>query len=205
METFLARLQAGERHLKQVDPLLGKAIEKLGPHDWQDYQQIPLHALVRAIIAQQLSTHAASAIEKRVMALLPIAHNDWPNAITALSPDTLRQAGLSHAKIRTLKTLADHLSDQPGLLVQLANQTDHQVMQHLCQFRGIGPWTAEMFLMFGLQRMDVFSGGDLGLRKAIQQVYDLPERPSPNACVSRAELWKPHRTIAAWHLWRLVD
>lgn len=205
METFLARIQAGENHLKQTDPILGSLIKKLGPCDWQDYRQAPFYALVRAIIAQQLSTHAAAAIERRVLALLPEDDADWPQLIPDIARDVLRQAGLSHAKIRTLKLLAEFVSENPEQFADLQTQPDDIVYKTICHIRGIGPWTAEMFLMFGLQRLDVFSGGDLGLRKAMHQLYQLAERPSAQDCVKHAENWKPYRTIAAWYLWRIVD
>jgi DNA-3-methyladenine glycosylase II len=205
MDAFLARIQTGVKHLTQADPFLAALNEKLGPCDWRNYRQTPFYALIRAVIAQQLSTHAAAAIERRVLALLPEDVSDWPALIPDLAEESLRQAGLSHAKIRTLKLLSEYVVENPEQFADLNNQPDESVQKTICHIRGIGPWTAEMFLMFGLQRLDVFSGADLGLRKAIQLLYQLADRPTAQDCVKRAETWKPYRTVAAWYLWRIVD
>lgn len=205
MDAFIHRVQQGEAHLKQSDAKLAQLIHRLGPCPWEQYRQTPLQAVIRAIVAQQLSSKAAAAIEQRLRALLPDQEHDIATSLTELSSDELRAAGLSFAKIRTLKHLALELAQHPDLFDQLQQQSDAEVMQRMVRLHGIGPWTAEMLLMFGLQRLDVFSGGDLGLRKAIQHLDELPDRPSPEACVARAECWQPFRTIAAWYLWRLVD
>ena len=205
MDRFLTKVRTGERHLRRIDPRLDRLIAELGPCDFRAYRQPPFRSLLRAVISQQLSGKAAAAIESRLSALLPGDDAALPAAIDRLTEEHMRAAGLSRAKVRTLRGLSGFVLENPQEFENLRHLADDQVRQKICHIPGIGPWTAEMFLMFGLQRLDVFSGGDLGLRKAVQKVYQRDQRPSPQECVTLSERWKPYRTVAAWHLWRVVD
>ncbi|MCG2635120.1 MAG: DNA-3-methyladenine glycosylase 2 family protein [Gammaproteobacteria bacterium] len=169
-----------------------------------NWQRGPFDTLVWAILGQQISVRAADAIEARLLKTLG-AGAFQAKEIHQLDEPTLRSAGLSGAKARTVSHLAKTVVSGELNLDELQQTSEVRIRTQLCALPGIGPWTTEMFLIFGLQRLDIFSPGDLGLRKAIQRVFDHPERPSAARCATIASAWQPYRTIAAWHLWREVD
>ena len=124
-----------------------------------------------------------------------------PEELLAVSEEDLRGAGLSGRKVTYIRDLAAHVQDGELELDRLDELSDEEVIEEIVAVRGLGRWSAEMFLMFHLERPDVFSGGDLGLRRAIQVAYGLEEMPTPDEAVERAERWRPHRTLAAVYLW----
>ena len=200
---FIDLIPMAQRHLAGVDPVLGELFERIGPCPWLEYRMEPFDALVWAIVGQQISTRAAASITTR---LRRIAGDPFePQPLARATADTLRAAGLSRAKVRTVQNLARCVISAELDLPALAHAPDETVMATLCALPGIGPWTAQMCLIFGLQRPDVFSAGDLGLRKAIAIAYRHSETPSAAEAAHIAERWAPYRTVASWYLWRLVD
>jgi DNA-3-methyladenine glycosylase II len=192
--------QKAQRHLSRRDPVLRQLMKQLGPCTLRHDPDL-FHVLVRSIISQQISTKAARSIGNRLIELLeprPLC----PEAILAADDDTLRQAGLSTAKRRSLKDLAEKTHAGHVRLHALPDMTDEEAIAHLIPVRGIGPWTAEMLLIFGLGRLDVLPLADLGLRVGVQRVYKLDAPPAKNALVQLAEPWRPYRSIATWFMWR---
>lgn len=203
IEAITALAAEAEAILRDRDPVLAGVMDQVGACQWPEYVMEPFDALVWSILGQQISVHAAASITARLaqQAARPFA----ASALARLSDDAYRSAGLSRNKARTVRGLSDAVVTGELDLPALETAPDEQVSAALCRLHGIGPWTAEMFLIFGLGRPDVFSGGDLGLRKAIAIAWNLKTTPQPAACVARAQAWRPYRTIAAWYLWRLVD
>lgn len=189
-----------QRHLSRCDPLLAQLIKRVGRCTLQTGGSA-FELLARAIIAQMISTKAALAITARVReALSP--HGLMPGAVAAVKEETLRGAGLSRAKAQALLDLAGRSERGDLPLDRLADMNDEDVIACLVPVRGIGRWTAEMFLIFGLGRLDVLPVDDFGLRAGVQELYALPELPGRAALRERAEPWRPYRSIATWYFWR---
>ncbi|HEX9481454.1 MAG TPA: hypothetical protein VF927_05080 [Solirubrobacteraceae bacterium] len=162
-------------------------------------------ALVRAIVGQQLSVSAARAIYGRLLARFP-DRPPTPTEILADDPEALRTAaGLSHAKVGYLRSLAEHVLSGELELERLDELDDEEVTAELIAVKGIGEWSAHMFLMFQLDRPDVLPVGDLGIRRAMERVYQLPELPKPPEMEMIAEPWRPYRTLACRYLWRSLQ
>jgi DNA-3-methyladenine glycosylase II len=161
-------------------------------------------ALVRAIVGQQLSTKAARAIWAKVLEGFD-GKEPAPAQLLAIRADRLRRAGLSRAKVAYLRDLAQRVESGKLDLGRLPDLADEDIIAELIEIKGIGRWTAEMFLMFHLGRPDVISTGDLGLRRAIQVEYGLDELPGPTEFERIAEPWRPHRTLGCLYLWRSLD
>jgi DNA-3-methyladenine glycosylase II len=158
-------------------------------------------ALVRAIVGQQLSTHAARAIWRRLLEFFGGDPPD-PGQILAADPESLRSAvGLSRAKVSYLRSLAEHVASGELELDGLGDLSDEEVVDQLTAVRGLGLWSAQMFLMFQLQRPDVLPVGDLGIRRAVERVYDLNALPDAAAIEAIAQPWRPYRTLACRYLW----
>ena len=161
-------------------------------------------ALVRSIVGQQLSTKAARSIWERLIA--PFGGSFPPPAeLIATDRESLREAGLSWSKVGFLRDLAERIENGELNLKRLARLSDEDVVAELIQIKGIGAWTAEMFLIFHLARPDVVSTGDLGIRRAVQLAYGLDDLPGPGDLERIAEPWRPHRTLACLYLWRSLD
>jgi DNA-3-methyladenine glycosylase II len=193
-------------HLRAADPILRELIDEVGTDDLGDpaagRPEDHYGALVRSIVGQQLSTRSARAIFERLTARFG-GRTPTPEEVLADDPDELRvAAGLSHAKVRYLRSLAEKVSDGSLDLDALDALPDDEVMAALVAVRGIGPWSAQVFLMFHLGRPDVVAAGDLGIRRAVMIRYGLPEMPSPAAVEQIAEPWRPYRTLACRYLWR---
>jgi DNA-3-methyladenine glycosylase II len=157
---------------------------------------------VRAIVGQQLSTHAARAIYGRLLEQFG-GRPPTPAEILAADPVELRAAaGLSRAKVGYLRSLAEHVVSGELDLDELSQLPDSEVTAKLVAVRGLGTWSADVFLMFQLERPDVVAGGDLGIRRAIMLAYGLPALPTPAEVETLAEAWRPHRTTASRYLWR---
>ena len=194
-------------HLRAGDPVLRQLIEELGPDGLGDPRRglnpdDHYGALVRSIVGQQLSTKAARSIYNRLTDRFG-GRPPAPAEILADDPDELRAAaGLSRAKVSFLRSLAEHVEDGSLELERLDSLPDDGVIAELVAVKGIGTWTAHMFLMFHLQRPDILPVGDLGIRNAIRLRYGLDELPDPAAMETIAEPWRPHRTLACLYLWR---
>lgn len=193
--------------LRQADPVLGQAIERIGccRLDEAAQQGNLFSALSRAIIHQQISTKAAAAIYNRFLLLYP--HQPFPTAQDILNtPDEiLRQAGLSRPKVAYLKDLAQKVIDGLPTLVELEIMDDEAIVQALTQVKGIGRWTVQMLLIFRLQRQDVLPVDDLGVRAGIRKIYGLQELPTRQTTASLGEKWQPYRSVASWYLWRSLE
>jgi DNA-3-methyladenine glycosylase II len=157
-------------------------------------------ALLRAIVGQQLSTKAARTIYARVLDLFD-GVTPVPERLLEASEEDLRAAGLSGRKVEYIRDLASHVISGELELDRLEQLDDEEVIEEIVAVRGLGRWTAEMFLIFHLERPDVLSGGDLGIRKAIQNEYRLAEMPTPTEVIEIGEAWRPNRSLASLYLW----
>jgi len=190
-------------HLRRVDPVMGRLIEQVGPFRLK-VERNRFRALVRAIVAQQISTKAARSIQKRVEALVapePLS----AEGLIRLSPEELRSAGLSPQKVKYITDLAEKVHAGDVRLSRFARLSDEEVIRELVQVKGIGVWTAQMFLIFSLGRMNVFAPDDLGLRTAIRNLYGLDELPNRATSEAYAEPWRPYASVASWYCWRSFD
>jgi DNA-3-methyladenine glycosylase II len=203
-----AELKAAVAHLRNEDPVLRGLIEQLGPDGLQDRAGRPADhygALLRSIVGQQLSTKAALSIYNRLTARFG-GRTPTPQEVLADDPEKLRAAaGLSRAKVSYLRSLAEHVLDGSLELDRLDELPDDEVIAELVAVRGLGVWSAHMFLMFHLRRPDVLPVGDLGIRRAIKDRYGLDALPSPSELERIAEPWRPYRTVACRFLWRALD
>jgi 3-methyladenine DNA glycosylase/8-oxoguanine DNA glycosylase len=198
---------AAMAHLRAADPVLAKVIEHVGPPMLRPPSGAPFHALARAIIFQQLSGRAADTIYGRVVAATAAPGEPFPSPRRLLNADeaTLRAAGLSRQKTAALRSLAEHFAGGELAAVDLESLSDEDVIALLTRVRGVGRWTAEMFLMFELQRPDVLPVNDLGLNRAIGRLYGLPGLPQPADVRAIGRPWRPWATVACWYLWRSHD
>jgi DNA-3-methyladenine glycosylase II len=196
-------------HLRAADAILRTLIDDIGPDGLGDPRagRPPDHygALVRSIVGQQLSTKAARSIYNRLTDRFG-GRTPTPAEVLADDPDELRAAaGLSRAKVSFLRSLAEHVLEGSLELDRLDQLPEEQVIAELVAVRGLGDWSAHMFLMFHLGRPDVLPVGDLGIRRVVMQRYGLDELPSPEELERIAEPWRPHRTLACRFLWRSLD
>ena len=193
-----------KRTLARRDPVLGGLMKQHGPCGLADAQhEDPFRALVHAIISQQLSTKAAATIERRVHALL--RGKPSPGTVKSVSDAQLREAGMSFQKIGYLRDLCERVQNRSLDLKALHDMPDDEVIAALTQVKGIGRWTAEMFLMFRLHRPDVLPVGDLGIVKAVQRAYGLRKVPTADYLLRLGEPWRPYRSVACWYLWASLD
>lgn len=197
-----------EAQLRKADPVLGAIIDALGPPaaDADDGRPSDHYgALVRAIVGQQLSTKAARTIYGRLADRFG-GRAPTPQEILDDEPEALRAAaGLSRAKASYLRSLAEHVLSGELELERLDVLPDEEVAAELVAVKGLGQWTADMFLMFHLRRPDVLPVGDLGIRRAVERAYELADLPDPAELIEIAEPWRPQRTLACRYLWRSLD
>jgi DNA-3-methyladenine glycosylase II len=191
-----ARIAAAEAALAQQDPALGALIHTQAPLN-RLREGTYFGNLVRSIVAQQISVAASHAILGRLTAATGLD----PERILATSPDDLRALGLSRSKAGYIHDLAAHFVEQPAIFDHLDQLPDAEVIAELTRVKGIGVWTAHMFLMFTLGRLDVFAPDDVGLQRAILRLHHLDKVPPRAELEALADRWRPYRTIAAWHLW----
>ena len=184
------------------DPVLSDIIETVGEFKLKKKSQ-HFAVLVESIISQQLATSAADAIFKRFRGLYP----KFPSAAEVLGTrkSKLRTVGLSGMKVEYLKDLAKHVETGKLDMKAISKMSDEDVIAQLTQVKGIGRWTAEMFLIFSLGRMDVFPVGDLGLRRGVQMAFSLKETPKPKETEKFGDRWRPYRSIATWYLWKSLQ
>ena len=198
--------ERARRHLMRRDPKLAALIRKVGRCRLPDSRAAsPFASLVRAILAQQLSSKAADTIHGRVLALVGGRDGLSPAALLAVTPAALRAAGVSRPKISYLRDLAERVHDGRLDLDGLEGRSDEDVILAITAVRGLGRWSAEMFLMFRLNRPDVFPVADLGIAKGVQTLLGMKQRPKPRTMLRAAETWRPYRSVAAWYLWRIHD
>src|SRR6187455_2654408 len=206
MKPTLAELRA----LARRDPKLARAWRALPPFPGFPLRGNPRQrshyaSLSSAIVYQQLSTKAAETIWKRVCALEGGAHFPEPGQLLAHPDRRLRAAGLSRAKVAALRDLCQRIEDGRLALPRLARLPDERVIEELVEVRGIGRWSAQMFLIFRLGRIDVVAEGDLGVQEGLRLLDGLDERPSPQEVLERARSWSPLSSVGCWYMWRLVE
>jgi DNA-3-methyladenine glycosylase II len=186
-------------HLRN-DPIMSGLIDSYDPPAWRDQRTVNLFTdLIESIISQQLSTKVADVILARVYQLLP-QHQFTPRAVLELETETVRACGVSYSKIRYFKAVAQAALDGSVDFDHLDQLTDEEVVASLTQIVGVGPWTAEMMLIFSLHRPDVFSVGDLGLRTAVSKLYGI-DREDRVAILGVSRQWSPYRSLASRYLW----
>ena len=191
------------RHLQAADPVMGGIIQRVGAYRLE-YREPGFATLVRSIVNQQLSGRVARVIFDRLVAAVPDGLLT-PENILALRPAKMRALGLSKQKTAYIRDLARQT--RAGVLdfAELPALADAQVIERLTQVKGIGVWTAHMFLIFALRRTNVLPSGDLGVRAAIRKAYGLAELPKPAEIEALGERWHPYCTVAAWYLWRSLE
>ncbi len=203
--THPVSLEKAIAHLQEADPIMAKVIERVGPMTLATEKPY-FYALASSIISQQISVKAAAAIEKRFLALFPNSDKAEvsPVRLLAVPVEDLRAVGLSGQKARYILDLAEKIELGTVNLAQVEKQDDEIIIQQLIQVKGIGRWTAEMFLIFSLNRPNILPVDDLGFRAAIHKLYGFEERPSPKILKQFAHErgWPPYSTVATWYLWQ---
>ncbi len=197
----MPKFSSAENYLAKIDPALGAIIESNGPLEtikpWTtDY----FEALCESIISQQISIKAADKIFGRFR----LATDLLPERVLLIDEDSKKEIGLSAQKLRYLKSLAQHFADDPAVFKHLDGLSDEAVIRELTNVKGIGEWTAQMFLMFVLCREDIFAPNDGGLQRAMVGIYQL-DRIRPKELAELAAKWAPHRSTASRHLWKTLD
>lgn len=201
----MANYRPSVRYLKRIDPVLARVIEVVGPCRIQlRTEGTHFQALARAIVFQQLSGKAAGTILSRFNALYP-DNSPAPEAVLATSDEQMRAVGLSRQKIAYLRDLSLKVETGALPLDAVEHMTDDDLIDHLVQVKGIGRWTAQMFLMFRLGRPDVLPELDLGVQNAIRRAYRMRKRPTPKQVKRIGAKWSPHSSVACWYLWRSLE
>ena len=192
------------RHLNNVDQRMEKLIDKFGPPNFNLMNNY-YESLIRSIVYQQLSGKAASIIYERFLDLFVFDIYPEPKDILAVSIETLRSSGLSYQKVNYIQDLSEKWQDGTMNLTNIDSMTDEEISSELIKVKGIGQWTADMFLMFTLGRPDVFPFGDLGIQKGVMILTNMNRLPVQKEMERKTKKWQPYRTVAAWYLWKLVD
>ena len=203
MKLTQAQIQSARRHLRAADPVMKAMIDAVGPYTLR-FERDRFAMLVRSIVSQQISTIAARAIRKRLMDLV------GPDGLTAgnlarFNTDEFRSVGLSSQKASYVANLTVKVNDGTVDLRQIGRLSDQAVVDSLTRVKGIGRWTARMFLIFSLGRPDVFPHDDLGVRTAIRDRYGLDDLPDKTTSHSIAAPWRPYASVASWYCWRSLD
>jgi DNA-3-methyladenine glycosylase II len=194
--------------LREADPVMARLIDEHATLVRRDLRREPTGdaygALLRSIVGQQLSTRAASTIYGRLIDIFG-GHAPTPKELLAADPEDIRAAGLSRPKVAYLRDLARHVEEGTLELERLPDLPDEEVTEQLTAIKGLGPWTADMFLMFHLRRPDILPVGDLGIRRAVQVEYRMRKLPDAKRLEKVARPWRPHRTLACLFLWSSLD
>ena len=198
-------LKAGRLHLMKSDPTMKKIIKLVGPFTAKTNAN-RFDVLVNSIVGQQISTAAATTIKRRLLEHL----NDGQNRYSLVklkeqSIDSLKEVGVSRQKATYLLDLVDKVDSEVVNLKKIGRKNNDAVIAELTQVKGIGVWTAQMFLIFSMGRLNVFPSGDLGIKNGIERFYDLEERPSVEQMQTIAEPWAPYESMASWYLWQGLD
>lgn len=195
-------IEAGVKYLIENDRVMRALIDKNGNctlSPSQDY----FNDLVYSIISQQLSAKAANSIYNKLQKIVPVI---LPESIQKVEGDTLKTAGLSSRKIKFIKGLADYFCNNAGLIKNFHNQSDNEIISELCKVNGIGVWTAQMFLIFSLNRLDVLPLDDVGFRRSFRHNYNLKDSNQIEEHIIRASIkWGRYKSLAAWYLWHDLD
>lgn len=202
---FNQQLRKAEEYLSKRDKRLAPVIESSGPCRLKPHKDY-YGELVSSIVGQQLSAKAGGAIWRRVIDLFDGKMPD-PDQLIKIEDQKLRDIGLSWAKVGYVKDLAQHVLDKRLDLEHLSTMPNEQLIEQLTAVKGIGEWSAHMFMMFGLGRLDILPVGDLGIRKAMMILYGLDQLPDPATCVTIANdnHWHPYESVASWYLWQSLD
>lgn len=211
-------------HLRAADPAMARIVDAIGPYSMRADPEDPFRSLARAIIFQQLSGKAAGTIFRRFVALFDSPGDetalvsrsdpDWspaegpfpmPTQVLGKDEETLRSAGLSRNKALSIQDLAKHFASGELATEAFDHWEDEEIIAHLTRVRGIGRWTAEMFLMFHLARPNVLPVNDVGINRAIMRQYGLEALPGPADVQRIGARWRPYASVACWYLWRTED
>jgi DNA-3-methyladenine glycosylase II len=198
-----AEVERAIKRLTKADPVLGKVIRRVGDFALKT-EKGGYEILVRSILSQQISIAAAKTIRTRLQALLP-SKKIRVEDIHSLTDEQLQSVGISQQKRTYLRDLTRCTLDGTICFRRLKSRSDEEAIEELIQIKGIGRWTAQMYLMFSLGRLDVFAVGDLGIRNAMIALYGLDAKPTIVELENIASIWTPHRSIASWYLWRSLD
>lgn len=204
-DKFSTQLQIAAEYLEARDPILAQVIQKYGPPKIQPHRNY-YEALVGEIISQQLSVKAARSIHERFLSLFGGTFPQ-PAAILQKEIEDLRKAGLSRAKAAYIRDLASQVISGNVQFEQLDMLSNHDITEELTRVKGIGEWTAHMFLMFCMGRLDILAHGDLGIRVGIRELYGLDSLPTPEDVkeIAAAHHWHPYETVACWYIWASRD
>jgi DNA-3-methyladenine glycosylase II len=194
------KLTVAEAHLSTIDPVIGKIIQANGTIQHSQRSDY-FAALCESIVSQQISVKAAAKIFERFTDATQLR----PEHVVALSDEDIKMVGLSGQKARYLHDLAEHFVRDSAVFNHLDTLSNDEVITELTRVKGIGVWTAQMFLMFALVRLDVFAPDDRGIQLAVQKLYSLPTVPARSELELIATKWAPYQTVACWHLWRSLD
>jgi len=195
-------LEAALPHLRAADPILAAVIDRVGPYAMQ-YHEPTFRALVRSIVFQQLHGKAARAIFDRLQQ--KAGGEVTPESILKLRPAQMRALGLSKQKLSYIRDLARKTRDGVVEFERFPEMSDEEVIAELTQVKGIGEWTAHMFLMFALRRPNILPTGDCGVRNAIRKAYGMKVMPKPRTMERIAKSWHPYCSVASWYMWRSLD
>jgi DNA-3-methyladenine glycosylase II len=203
--SFQQQLRQAEAHLAKNDKKLAPIIKAAGPCRIEPHTD-HYGELVGSIVGQQLSSIAAGTIWRRVLDLFG-GQMPAPEDLIKVEDQKLRDVGLSWAKVRYVKDLAQHILDGRLDLDHIATMPNEQIIEQLTAVKGLGEWSAHMFMMFGLGRLDILPVGDLGVRKAVMNLYGLREMPAPEQIItiSNKNHWHPYESVASWYLWQSLD
>jgi DNA-3-methyladenine glycosylase II len=192
------------QHLSANCPVMKQLVERVGPCTLEPSGEDAFTLLVRCVISQQISTKAARSISEKLISL--VGGPPIPVAKLAKFTDAkFKSCGISGPKQRTLRAVVEHIKANPKLLPNIPNLEDDAIREQLVAIKGIGPWTADMFLLFGLGRPDVWAVGDYGIKVAVKTLFKLRKMPDAAKLTKIAKPWEPYRSIASWYLWRSLD
>ena len=191
------------RHLQSADPVIAAIIERIGPYKPR-YAEPDFHNLARSIAFQQLHGKAAATIFGRLVTACD-CNLLTPESVLNLSHEQMRACGLSKQKLTYIRDLAEKTLSGGVNFADLPHMDDEDVIEHLTRVKGIGRWSAQMFLMFALRRPDVMPVVDFGINHAIKRAYRKRQMPKPKQVLKISEPWRPFRSVACWYLWRSVD
>jgi DNA-3-methyladenine glycosylase II len=198
-------IDAALTHLRGVDPALAAVIDRVGEYA-APRRNDPYAAILRAILFQQLAGAAATAIQRRFFALHPPEDKPpTPQQILELTDEQFRGAGISRQKMGYMRDLALHVADGRLVFAELPSLPDDEVIKRITAVKGLGEWSAHMFLMFHLGRPDVLPVLDLGVRNGMRITYNLPASPTPKEALAIGAPWAPYRSVGSWYMWRATE